>query len=181
MVFARIPAGRLRFLFVPAAAVNLALGLSFLFGLDVPTGDIVELELAGSVERANEVLARWSEGQRFDAAVLQGLDYLYLVAYALALATACVWAGRVYRGRLAAAAPLLTWAAVGAGLFDAIENVGMIDMMRGPVTAPVPQLTAGFATAKFVLLGLTSLYALGAAICELAGRHRARPLPEAAG
>lgn len=65
---------------------------------------------------------------------------------------------------------MLAWAAwVGAAL-DAIENVALLDMIRGPVASPAPQIAATCAYVKFLLVYAGVLYALAAGLTRLARR-----------
>jgi hypothetical protein len=76
---------------------------------DDPGGEsIIDFELAGSVDRAEEILATWrAEGVLDDAKAIQLFDLLYPLIYAAALAGGCVAAsgawGRAGFPRLAAA------------------------------------------------------------------------------
>ena len=115
---------------------------------------IVSFELAGS--RAADVLAGWSEAQRRDALLLQGLDYLFIVAYATLLATASL----ALAARLDERAPRLrrlgraaAWGAVLAGAADVVENVPLILMLRSGVASPTGAAIAqASALLKFGLL-----------------------------
>lgn len=56
--------------------------------------DIVRLEMAGTVARAEAILASWgAEGRRRMRAGL-GYDDVFLIAYSTALTLACLWASR---------------------------------------------------------------------------------------
>lgn len=59
---------------------------------------IIDFELAGSVERTEEILATWSaEGVVDDAKAIQIFDLLYPLIYTAALAGACVAAAGAWR------------------------------------------------------------------------------------
>jgi hypothetical protein len=115
---------------------------------------IVSFELAGG--GAADVLEGWSEAQRRDAMLVQGLDYLFLVLYSTALASAALLAGRrarTARPQLAALARPVAWGFTLSGLFDAVENTPMTLMLRtGVADATGAWITLGFASAKFILL-----------------------------
>ena len=170
MPLTRIPDGRLRFLGAPAAIVYLVAFIPFLL---IDSGDIVRLELAGSETEAREIVEAWSDAETADMAFLQGVDELHPFAYGLLLATAVVWAGRRLRGRAARWAPSVAWMVVGAALFDLLENVGMIVMIRGDVEGPIPMVTTAFAVVKFALLVTAIIYVLAGSISRLRGGRAA--------
>lgn len=147
MPFSRIAPGRVRYLAVPAVAVWLAAWVPFM--LIGEPDEMVRLQLAGSESRASDIVSGWSPTETVDMAFLQGVDAVHLLAYGVLLAAAAVWAGRQFRGRASRWAPLAAWLALAAALFDAVENVGMIAMIRGHIDAPVPNITTAFAVAKF--------------------------------
>ena len=97
---------------------------------DEPGGkSIIDFELAGSVEEANEVLAVWrAEGVIDDAKAIQIFDLIYPLIYGAALAGACVAAAGAWRraGRpsLARAGIAMAWVAFAAAGFDYVENLG---------------------------------------------------------
>lgn len=115
---------------------------------------IVSFEIAGG--GAAELLDGWTETQRRDAMLVQGLDYLFLVVYSTALASAALLLGRrarTTRPQLAALARPVAWGFTLSGLADAIENTPMTLMLRTGVADQTGALvTLGFASAKFILL-----------------------------
>lgn len=147
MPLTRVPPGRLRRIAVPALVVYLLAWIPF-FVVGEPD-EMVRLQRAGSETNARKIVAEWSPSDTVDMAFLQGVDAVHLLTYGPLLAVGAVWAGRRLRGRLAGWAPVVAWMAISASAFDALENVGMIVMIRGDVDAPVPAVTTVFATAKF--------------------------------
>jgi hypothetical protein len=92
--------------------------------------DIASFELAGSVERANEILGTWrAVGVERMAKYLQLFDVVYPVLYAVALAGCAIAAGhalrRVGAARAAGLAPAVAWIAFAAAVFDYVENIGL--------------------------------------------------------
>jgi hypothetical protein len=168
--FDRIPPGGLRRYFVPAAGVSVLVGVALLL-LD-PGGDgIVGLEVAGSVEAAEEVMAVWEDRDVIHAAFGTGLDYVFLFAYGNAVALACIWGRRVFRRSfLVALGAVLAWGAWVAAALDAVENIALLDMIRGPVESPSPQVAAACAYPKFVLIYAGVFYAVAALLARLARR-----------
>jgi hypothetical protein len=174
MPFTRIPPGQLRRLVVPALIVYLLAFLPFL--LVGEPDEMVRLQLAGSESQAREIVAGWSLAEVVDMAFLQGIDAVHPLAYGLLLAAAAVWAGRRLRGRAAQWASVVAWMALAAALFDILENVGMIVMIRGDVDAPVPTMTTAFAVAKLSMLFVVLLYV----VAGIAARLRRGTPPDAA-
>lgn len=116
---------------------------------------IVAFELAGTEERADEILAEWgSDGQ--DAAREQLLiDFAFLIAYGtfLVLAVAAVrdLLSRRDRTRLAAVGAVVVPFGAAAAAFDAVENACLLAVL-GDAGSPLPTLAAVFAATKFALL-----------------------------
>lgn len=133
-------------------------------GLRCPSAPlgIVSFEIAGA-SGAAPLLAGWSEAQRHDAILLQGLDYLFLMAYATALASAAVRLARRHaaRERYAGLASAAAWACSVSGISDAIENTPMTLMLRDGVADEMgATISLVCASLKFVLLVLGIGYVL---------------------
>jgi hypothetical protein len=139
---------------------------------------ILGFELAGSEQRAAEILADWGdEGQ--DAARLSlWLDFPYLVAYGAFLAVASLALGdaaaRRGRARLARLARPAAAAAAGAAAWDVAENVCLLIVLGGAGGATAPLLATIFASAKFALLAAVLAYVLATLLALAATRARAR-------
>jgi hypothetical protein len=132
---------------------------------DVTGEGIVDFELAGSVNRANEILDAWrAEGVIDDAKAIQVFDLVYPLIYSAALAGACVAAAGAWRrrgrSRWAQAGIAMAWVAFAAAGFDYVENLGLgISLWDAPMT-PWPQVALVAALAKFAGIYLALLYAL---------------------
>lgn len=100
---------------------------------------IVGLELAGSTERVDEILAGWGPEGRAAARRSLLIDYLVLATYAPLLASLC--------GGPVAAAPYA------AAVCDIGENTALLAILKGR-RGCLPALAKGMATAKFALLGV---------------------------
>src|SRR5688572_19316129 len=158
MPLTRIPPGRLRVVALPALAVYLLAFLPFLLVGDPQ--DMVRLQLAGSETKAREIVAGWSPAETVDMGFLQGVDFVHPLAYGLLVGVGAVWAGRRYRGRAARWAPAVIWIVVATAVFDVLENIGMILMIRGDTGSPIPPVTTAFSVAKFSTLLFAASYAL---------------------
>ena len=139
---------------------------------------IVDFELAGSVDRADEILATWRrEGVIDDAKRIQVFDLVYPLIYAAALAGGCVAAAgawrRAGRPRLATAAIGLAWVAFAAAGFDYVENLGLMISLWDEPASPWPQVSLVAAVLKFAAIYAALAGALSGLIAALVSmRHR---------
>ena len=149
---------------------------------------IIDFELAGSVERTEEILATWrAEGVLDDAKAIQLFDLLYPLVYAAALAGVCIAASgawqRAGRVRLAVAGIVMAWVAFAAAGFDYVENLGLGISLWGDPASPWPQVALVAALLKFAGIYSALLYALSGIIASLLSRGRQTspdPQPRAA-
>ena len=145
---------------------------------DKPGGEsIIDFELAGSVERTEEILATWrAEGVLDDAKAIQIFDLVYPLVYAAALAGGCIAAAgawqRARRRRLGAAGIAMAWVAFVAAGFDYVENLGLGISLWGDPASPWPQVAFVAAVLKFAGIYSTLLYALSGMIAALLARRR---------
>jgi hypothetical protein len=125
-----------------------------------PAG-IVSFELAGNTLAADHMLESWGEAGRVYAGLSLGLDYLFLVAYAVAIGLGCVLVARTFsQGSrfLAAAGILLAWAQFGAALLDGLENYALIRVLLGSQHKLWPILAQWCAVPKFLIVVLGLVY-----------------------
>jgi hypothetical protein len=148
---------------------------------DEPGGEsIVDFELAGSVDRAEEILETWrAEGVVDDAKAIQIFDLVYPLIYAAALAGGCIAAAgawvRAARPRIAALGVVMAWVAFAAAGFDYIENLGLgISLWDEPAT-PWPQVAFVAAVLKFTAIYLSLLYVIAGLARGLLNRRRLSP------
>jgi hypothetical protein len=127
---------------------------------------VVEFELARTAEQAQAVVQSWPAGARLLIAFGLGLDYLFMPVYATLLAVGSLWAGKVLGQRRlpgAGLAPFLAWAMWGAAVFDAVENLALLAMLRDGGESLMP-LEAGTAfvcaVIKFGLILVGVVYIL---------------------
>jgi hypothetical protein len=131
---------------------------------------IVGFELAGSEDRAHEILADWGSSGQDAARASLWIDYAYLIAYGafFTLAVGAIRDLAVERGwrRMAAAGVALIAFPASAAAFDAIEDVNLLLALDQHGGATAPRLATICAVAKFILIGVAIAYVLGG----LAGR-----------
>ncbi|MEW6402077.1 MAG: patatin-like protein [Chloroflexota bacterium] len=128
---------------------------------------IVPLELALLPARAERIINEWrsianSQGIA-DARTNVLRDFIFIPFYAGTLIVLAYLAGQ----NLAAAAPFnvsgtwIIWAIATAGIFDVVENLLMLQMLKlKAVPGSLSLATTFFAVIKFVLAGFASLYVL---------------------
>ncbi len=124
---------------------------------------IVPFELAGSQDRADEILGEWGEKGQDAARESLWIDFGFLVAYGafLTLAVAAVRDTARERGwgRLAAIGGIVVFFGALVAGFDALENICLLLTLGGAGTA-FPLLATIFASCKFILLAAVIVYLL---------------------
>jgi hypothetical protein len=147
---------------------------------DVTGESIVDFELAGSVDRANDILAAWeAEDVVGDAKAIQIFDLVYPLMYSFALAGLCVAAAGAWRGRgqagWARVGIAMAWVAFAAAAFDYLENVGLMVSLWDEPASPWPQISKAAAIVKFTGIYASLAYALtGIVAWALSRRRRSR-------
>lgn len=122
---------------------------------------IISFEFAATPERAQEMLDSWSPAARIRAGFIQGLDFLFPIAYSTTVGLGCVMAAGVIARRGQAISRLGAWLAWGlwlAAALDYIENIGLLALLFGAVQSPYPQIAVVCATIKFILLAAGLVY-----------------------
>lgn len=124
---------------------------------------IVSFELAGSQDRADEILAEWGEDGRDAARQSLWIDFGFLLAYGifLTLAVAAIRDLARERGwrRLGAiGGVVVSFGALGAAC-DALENICLLLTIEG-AGAALPLLATIFAAFKFIFLAGAIAYLL---------------------
>jgi len=123
---------------------------------------IVSFEFSGTLAVAKDIINGWGESGRILAGFHLGLDYLFLIFYPIAISIGCALAAthfhpnhklRVQTGLV------LSWAQIPAGLFDAVENWALLDLLRGSASTLLPGIAWWCAFVKFIIVisGLTFL------------------------
>jgi len=132
-----------------------------------PNG-IVSFELAGTPEKAHEIMLSWEYRKdafldlpqfidQYVPPVLYatfglGFDYLFMPVYALALSLGLLLAGSQKTGWYKSLAAAMGWGIFAAALFDAVENFALWNVLTHEIISPYPQIAAICAAIKFALL-----------------------------
>lgn len=124
---------------------------------------MVPFELAGSQDRADEILAEWGEEGQDAAREQLWIDFGFLFAYGTFLTLLLLMARDLARRqdwrRLATiGGVVVSFGALAAG-FDALENVCLLLTLDG-TGASLPLLATIFASCKFILLTAAITYLL---------------------
>ena len=182
--FERWPRTRRRlWLVVAAIAAIVPLVLSAIttpLAENEPGGEsIIDFELAGSVDRTQEILATWESADVIDdAKAIQLFDIVYPLIYAGAIAGACIAAAAAWRraGRpgFATVGIAMAWLAFSAAIFDYVENVGLAVSLWDEPMSPWPQIAFVAAILKFTTSTLALLYALTGLVAAALARGRPR-------
>jgi len=106
------------------------------------------------------MLDSWDAGARLKSAFGLGFDFLFMPVYATALSLGILLAVDRRRGVWSTLGKALGWGAFAATVFDAVENTALFSILQGNIVAPYPQVAAGCATVKFVLIFLGLFYGL---------------------
>ena len=164
-------------LLVAASAVMVRLGRPL--ATPVSPRGIIDFELAGTRERAAEILAAWDEGAREAARVqTRADDFGYIPAYVLAISAAAgAVATRIRFRGLALLGVALAWAMLPAGVFDLVENRQMMAQLASGPDAGRAALARAMASLKFAIVYASLAYALVGALVVAVDRfaRRARP------
>lgn len=127
------------------------------------TYDVIAFEFAATPERMATIFAVWGEVGK-DAAVKQTLiDYFFPLAYSTLIAASIVaLLGAGLSARWVAVGRLLAWAQWKAAALDAIENTALLAALVGEPLSPFPQIAAGAAAVKFLLIAVGVVYIFAA-------------------
>jgi len=135
-----------------------------------PNG-MVSFEFARTPEKAFQIMVSW-EPINFTgpeiirlkaylyAAFSLGIDYLFMPVYASTLALSTLLAAGRHKGWLNSLGAIAGWGAIGAAVFDAIENYALLRVLLGNVTSPHPEIAAICAGIKFSLIVFALIYSL---------------------
>ena len=156
--------------FMPLLIATLVITFLFRFiGPAQPT--IVDFELAGSVEKAEQIVTAWNETDRIRAGFSLGFDYLYMPVYSTTIALACVMAIGVLKSSVwRSIGWLLAWGLWIAAICDAIENLALYTILLGNNAAPYPQVAQLCAAIKFGLILAGLVYVVAGVIGRVVRR-----------
>ncbi len=121
---------------------------------------IVDLELAGTPDKALDIYNAWGMELRNRALANTLIDFLFILSYGALLFCLVKTVARSYSGAWYTAGKWFSIAVIVAACFDGIENILMIKTLKGSMGKELIASTFMFAFAKFFLLALSILYIL---------------------
>jgi hypothetical protein len=128
---------------------------------------IIAFELAGSTERASEILETWGPQGQAAARKSLALDYVFPPTYAALQALACDASAegfaRRHRPFLARVGAATGWGQLAAAAFDYVENTALLLVLAGH-RRRTPAVAQRAAQVKFALISLGQAYILLAGI-----------------
>ncbi len=122
---------------------------------------IVSFQLAGSLSESHLIMESWQKQGQMYAAFSLGLDYLFMLTYAVAFGLACVLlASKLFSkgSRLADFGPILAWGAILAALLDVLGNYTLWQLLIGSDAEIWAIISYWSATIKFTILTVIILY-----------------------
>jgi hypothetical protein len=128
-----------------------------------PSG-IVSFELATNYETSQRILDSWSTEAKINAALSLGLDFLFLIVYALFISLACVQIAAALKDDhsiLFRVATVLAWAQFLAAILDAIENLALIHLLLNASHKWLPCLARWCAMVKFSIVSAGLIFIFG--------------------
>ncbi|MFY0628931.1 MAG: hypothetical protein JXR05_01045 [Flavobacteriaceae bacterium] len=129
---------------------------------DICTGGIISFELAGDLETATSYLNSWGGQGRIAASLSMGFDFLFPIVYTSFIALLIhklnvkLWKNHAFFK----IGNLLILAIFIAGIFDYIENIGLINLLLGNLEQFWVSISFYFATIKFIIILIGILYIL---------------------
>jgi len=125
---------------------------------DAAPSGIVSFEIAGSQEKAGQILASWDVRAKLYAAFGLGFDYLFMVVYAISISLICLMVTERHTGWFSRLGIWLGWGAYLAALFDSIENIALWNLLSSDTSQIWPILAIWCASIKFTLILSGILY-----------------------
>ncbi|MCB9637340.1 MAG: hypothetical protein H6728_10620 [Myxococcales bacterium] len=145
-------------LFVATLCISFSLGQidKDLRGPDSPRG-IVSFEFCGYTATCDKMIKAWGSVGRESAMLSLGLDYLFLVIYPLCMCFCLLWVADRLPTSLSRYVRGIAYLALVSGVADAIENYGLIQVLRGNQAMNFAWWAGTFAVIKFSIVVLALL------------------------
>ena len=127
-------------------------------------GGIVSFELAKNYEVSRHILGSWSAAAKLNAALSLGLDFLFLIVYALFLSLSCIQIAAAHKDDhpiIFRVGIVLAWAQFLAAILDVIENLALINLLLNSSHRWLPFLARWCAIVKFSIVGAGLIFITG--------------------
>ena len=121
---------------------------------------IISFELAKNIDQSIAIISSWDLNAKTNAGLSLGIDFLFLVVYAIFFATACYLIAQklVNKNWMYKTGLLFAKLQFVAALFDAIENVALIQLLLGSNNSIFPSIAYYFASMKFMIIAIGIIY-----------------------
>ncbi len=127
---------------------------------NAPNG-IISFELAKEMDKSLAIISSWDLNAKVNAGLSLGIDFLFLVLYAIFFSTACFLIAQKYSNKnnwIYKTGLLLAKLQFVAALFDAVENIALIKLLLGSINSLFPSIAYYFASIKFTIIIIGIIY-----------------------
>ena len=124
-------------------------------------GGIISFELAKYNNQSIAIISSWDLNAKVNAGLSLGIDFLFLVVYAIFFATACYLVAQKYINKnnlMYKTGLFIAKLQFVAALFDAIENIVLIKLLLGSNNNIFSLIAYYFASIKFVIIAIAIIY-----------------------
>lgn len=127
---------------------------------DICKNGIISFQLVNNIEDSKAILDSWNLKSKISAGLSLGLDYLFMLLYPALIAVLIhklnqkLWGNHSFYN----IGVYIIFAQFFTALFDAIENVGLIQLLLGNIDQFWTSLAFYFASIKFVLIFMGIAY-----------------------
>ena len=128
---------------------------------------IVSFELAKNMGASRQIMNSWNQQAIQNAVLSLGLDYLFLMVYAVFISTACIQISKAIQHRsplIVVTGTALAWAQFLAAILDAVENWALIALLQNSERMWLPAMARACAIVKFSIVGAGLLFVVGGLI-----------------
>jgi hypothetical protein len=124
------------------------------------TGEIIRFETTKTVSNAIAIIDNWVAEGKFDKAVLSiWLDYIFILLYVAGLMVSVVFISEAtHHPLLVRSGRFFRWLIPAAGICDVLENIFMMQSLRGNVSTINVMLSYDMAVTKFSILIVSLLF-----------------------
>ena len=137
---------------------------------DVAPKGMLSFEVAGTMAKAQSIVASWDHPAQVSAGANLGLDYLFLFVYGGTIGLACVLVIRALSDWrwFAGLGLLLAWAQIPAVLFDIGEDCALLRILLGGSESWLAGLAWACSMPKAILYAAGMIYAIVGAVLIVA-------------
>ncbi|MDX2442835.1 MAG: hypothetical protein QNK30_03440 [Bacteroidales bacterium] len=124
---------------------------------------IITFELSEDLDSSVSILASWDSTNKMHVALSLGLDFVFILFYALFLSLVCFKLSEGLYGnyatlKVANLGTFMGWLPLFAGIFAIIENFALTQLLLGKQIESFHSLSQLFGYSKLILIGITICY-----------------------